>query len=56
MGIGNRYWILLLIFTGTFLQIFYPVLFKKKGEFLLLGMSADGQVPLSIIALGKQKH
>lgn len=34
-----------LIFIGTLLQSFYPVLLKEKGEFLLLGMSADGQVP-----------
>ena len=37
-----------LIFILTVFCIVYPVLFKKKGKFALLGMSVDGQVPLSI--------
>lgn len=40
-----------LLFILTLFCRVCPVLLKKKGEFVLLDMSADGQVPLSIIYL-----
>lgn len=36
------------IFIQTLFCRVCPILFKKKGDFALLVMSVDGQVPLSI--------